>query len=228
MPQQLIQNIFSDRSSLVLRRLLEEPEEKWTTLDFVSLGVSKGLSSEVLARAEALGYVERTRKGPQSYTRLIRKEKLLKDWQANYSFQKNLQIYYYYPRADFLKVAAQYLQGKKTHYVLTLFSASRLIETYVKDSRQFLYLDLERAEFFHFLKEMEMQIGLLKLVKGGNVCFAMPYYRSSVFRDSRKLKSYPAVSNLQLYLDLMGFPPSGPEEAQNLLPYFKKKGISFG
>ncbi len=228
MPQQLVQNIFSDRSSLVLRRLLEEPEEKWTTLDFVSLGVSKGLASEVLARAEALGYVERVRKGPKSYSRLIRKEKLLKDWQTNYSFQKNLQTYYYYPNADFLKVVAQYLKGKKTHYVLTLFSASRLIETYVKDTRQFLYLDLERAEFFPFLKEMEMQIGLLKLVKGGNVCFAMPYYRSSVFRDSRKLKSYPAVSNLQLYLDLMGFPPSGPEEAENLLPYFKKKGISFG
>lgn len=228
MPQHLVQNIFSDRSSLVLRRLLEEPEEKWTTLDFVSLGVSKGLASEVLTRAEALGYVERVRKGPESYTRLIRKEKLLKDWQTNYSFEKNLRTYYHYPKTDFLKVAAQYLEGKKTHYVLTLFSASRLIETYVKDTRQFLYLDLERAEFFPFLKEMEVQIGLLKLVKGGNVCFAMPYYRSSVFRDSRKLKSHPAVSNLQLYLDLMGFPPSGPEEAQNLLPYFKKKGISFG
>lgn len=228
MPQQLVQNIFSDRSSLVLRRLLEKPEEKWTTLDFVSLGVSKGLASEVLARAEALGYVERVRKGPNSYTRLIRKEKLLKDWQINYSFAKNLQTYYHYPKADFLKVAARYLKGKKTRYVLTLFSASRLIETYVKDTRQFLYLNLERAEFFPFLKEMEMQTGLLKLVKGGNVCFAIPYYRSSVFRDSRKLKNYPAVSNLQLYLDLMGFPPSGPEEAQNLLPYFKKKGIFVG
>jgi hypothetical protein len=228
MPQQVVQNIFSDRSSLVLRNLLKEPERKWTTLDFIPLGVSKGLASEVLARAEALGYVERVRRGPESYTRLIRREKLLKDWQAGYTFEKNLQTFYYYPKADFLKVVARYLEEKKIQYALTLFSASRLIEPYVKETREFLYLDLERRQFFPFLKEMEIQTGLLKLVTGGNVCFAMPFYRSSVFRDARKMKGYPVVSNLQLYLDLMGFPPSGPEEAGHLVPYFKKKGVSFG
>lgn len=227
MPQQLVQNIFSDRSSLILRNLLEEPERKWTTLDFVPLGVSKGLASEVLARAEGLGYVERVRKGPESYTRLIRKEKLLKDWQASYTFEKNLQTYYYYPKTDFLKIAVKYLKGKQTRYALTLFSASRLIEPYVKETREFLYLDLEREKFIPFLKEMEIQTGLLKLVTGGNVCFAMPYYRSSVFRDARKVRGYFVVSDLQLYLDLIGFPPSGPEEAEHLIPYFKKKRSSF-
>lgn len=228
MPKYLVQNIFSDRSSLVLRELLKEKlERKWTTLDFVPLGVSKGLASEVLARAEALGYVERVCKGPRSYTRLIRKEKLLKDWHSNYTFEKNLQTYNYYPRKNFLKVAASYLENKKIRYALTLFSASRLITPYVKETREFVYLDLGRDEFFPFLKEMEIQTGLLKLVKGGNVCFAMPYYRSSVFRDSRKLKGYPVVSNLQLYLDLMGFPASGPEEAEHLRPYFKKKEAFF-
>src|SRR3989338_10044481 len=127
MPQPPVQDIFSNRSSLVFRRILEKPERKWTTLDFVPLGVSKGLASEVLARAEAWGYVERVRKGPESYTRLIRKEKLLKDWAANYSFEKNLQAYYYYPKSNFLKVVARYLEGKKVRYALTLFSASRLI-----------------------------------------------------------------------------------------------------
>jgi hypothetical protein len=228
MPKQLIQNIFSDRSSLVLRKLLEKPDQKWTTLDFVPLGVSKGLASEVLTRAEALGYVERIRKGPESYTRLIRKEKLLKDWQANYSFEKNVQTYYYYPRSDFWTVASKYLKGKKIQYALTLFSASRLIQPYVKETREFVYLGLARGEFHSFLKEMEIQIGLLKLVAGGNVCFAMSYYRSSVFQDAQKRKGFPVVSDLQLYLDLMGFPPSGPEEAEHLLPYFKKKGISIG
>lgn len=228
MRQQVVQNVFSDRSSLILRKLLEEPEKKWTTLDFARLGVSKGHASEVLTRAEALGYVERIRKGPESYTKLIRKDKLLKDWIQSYTFEKNLQIYYYYPKADFLKVATLYLERKKIRHAFTLFSASRLIEPYVKDSREFLYLDRERDQFFPFLKEMEIQIGLLKLVEGGNVCFAMPFYRSSVFDHSRKIKGYPVVSSLQLYLDLMGFPPSGPEEAHHLVPHFKKKGISIG
>src|SRR3989338_5947052 len=146
MPQPPVQDIFSNRSSLVLRKLLEEPERKWTTLDFVPLGVSKGLASEVLARAEALGYVERIRRGPESYTRLIRKEKLLKDWTSTYAFERNLQIYYYYPKADFLKVVSQYLERKKVQYALTLFSASRLIEPYVKETREFVYLDLKRSD----------------------------------------------------------------------------------
>ena len=228
MPQEWIQNIFGDKSSIILSKLVEKSEKKWTTLDFVSLGVSKGHASEVLARAEALGYVERVRKGPESYTRLIRKEKLLKDWTSSYAFERNPQSYYYYPKPDFLKAVSRYLGLKKVRFALTLFSASRLMEPYVKDSREFLYLDLERKAFQPFLKEMELQIGLLKLVRGGNVCFAWPFYHSSVFERSRKIKGYPAVSNLQLYLDLMGFPPSGPEEAHNLLPYFKKKGLNIG
>ncbi|MFH0985218.1 MAG: type IV toxin-antitoxin system AbiEi family antitoxin [Candidatus Omnitrophota bacterium] len=227
MTRQLVQNIFSDRSSLILRGMLEEPDRKWTTLDFAKRGVSKGFASEVLAKAESLGYVERVQKGPGSYSRLIRKEKLLKDWTSQYSFEKNLQTFYFYPKPDLLKVCVRYLEDKKIAYALTLFSASRLIETYVKDERHFLYLDLERDHFASFLKEMEIQTGLLKLVQGGNVCFAMPFYRGSVFRDSRKIKGYRAVSDLQLYLDLMGFPPSGPEEAEHLVSLYKREGGAF-
>jgi hypothetical protein len=227
MPRQIVQNIFSDRSSLILRAMLEEPNRKWTTVDFSKRGVSKGLASEVLARAESLGYVERIRKGPESYTRLIRKEKLLKDWTNQYGFEKNPQTFYFFPKPDFLKSCIRYLENKKISYALTLFSASRLMETYVKDERHFLYLDLERDHFFQFLKEMELHTGLLKLVRGGNICFAIPFYRSSVFRDSKKIKGYCAVSDLQLYLDLMGFPPVGPEEADHLISSFKKEGEAF-
>ena len=143
MTSQIVQNIFSDRSSLVLRRMLEEPDRKWTTLDFAALGVSKGLASEVLARAESFGYVERVRKGPESYSRLIRKEKLLKEWMGRYAFEKNSQAFYFCPKPDFLRACIRYLEAKNVSYALTLFSASRLIETYVKDDRHFLYLDLD-------------------------------------------------------------------------------------
>ena len=227
MTSRIVQNIFSDRSSLILRGMLGEPDRKWTTLDFAARGVSKGLASEVLARAESLGYVERVRKGPESYSRLIRREKLLKDWTSQYVFEKNPQTFYFSPKPDFLKVLLRYLENKKVAYALTLFSASRLTETYVKDDRHFLYLDLDRDHFLPFLKEMELQTGLLKLVRGGNVCFAMPFYRGSIFKDSKKLKGYRVVSDLQLYLDLMGFPPSGPEEADHLIASLKRKGKTF-
>lgn len=227
MGTQPLKNLFGDKSSLVWRIMLEDPARKWTTLDFTKKGVSLGLVSEVLNRGEATGYVERIRKGRESYSKLIRKELLLKEWTRNYSFEKNLHTYYFYPNADFLKVLSGYLKNKRIRYALTLYSASRLIAPYVKDIRHFVYLDLDRDKFLPFLKEIEIQIGLLKLVRGGNACFAMPFYHSSVFKNSRKIKGYPVVSNLQLYLDLMGFPPSGPEEADYLISNFKKKGEQF-
>lgn len=225
--RRLIGNIFSDRSSLVLRALLREPERKWTLPDLVKEGVSQGLASDVLSKAEAQGYVERAIKGPESYSRLIRKEDLLKDWLNAYSFERNDQDYYLSTDKDFLKNCTQYLSQKKKTFALTLYSASRLISPYVKDDRHFIYLDLAREEFPVFLKQIETQLNLYKLVQGGNVCFVLPFYHSSVFKESKKIKGYPIVSNLQLYLDLMTFPPTGSEETQHLISHLKKKGLSF-
>lgn len=225
--RRLVKNIFSDRSSLVLRALLREPEKKWTLPDLTKEGVSLGLASDVLSKAEVQGYIERAAKGPESYSRLIRKDDLLKDWLNAYSFEQNDQAYYLSTDKDFLKNCTQYLSQKKKAFALTLYSASRLISPYVKDDRHFIYLDLGREEVAAFLKQIETQLNLYKLVQGGNVCFVSPYYRSSVFKASKKIKRYPVVSNLQLYLDLMTFPPTGSEEAQHLILHFKKKGQSF-
>lgn len=226
MKRKPLQNIFSDRSSLVLRAILREPEKEWTTPDFAKEGLSFGLVSEVLNKAEERGYVERVRKGRESYTRLIRKELLLKDWLSSYSFSRNQQVYYFYPEKDFLKPCIRYLENQKVTYAFTLFSASRLIAPYVKDNRNFIYLDLEKNRFAPFLKELAIQMNLLQLVHGGNICFAVPFYRSSVFKDSKRTKGFRVVSSLQLYLDLMTFPPSGPEEGEHLVSSLKEKGIS--
>src|SRR3989338_3810620 len=145
--RRLVKNIFSDRSSLVLRALLREPERKWTLPNLAKEGVSLGLASDVLSKAEIQGYVERVAKGPESYTRLIRKDDLLKDWLKAYSFERNDQVYFLSTDKDFLKNCTQYLNQKKKTFTLTLYSASRLISTYVKDDRHFIYLDLNREEF---------------------------------------------------------------------------------
>ncbi len=225
--RRLVKNIFSDRSSLVLRALLREPDKKWTLPDLEKEGVSISLASDVLSKAEAQGYVERVLKGPESYTRLIRKDALLKDWVNAYSFERNDHEYFLSTDKNFLKICEEYLKRKKKAFALTLYSASRLISPYVKDDRHFIYVDAEREEFSAFLKEAETQLNLYKLVHGGNICFMVPFYRGSVFKDSRMVKGYPVVSNLQLYLDLMTFPPTGLEEAEHLISDFKKKGKAF-
>lgn len=222
-----VKNIFSDRSSLVLRALLREPEKRWTLTDLEKEGVSLGLASDVLSQAEAQGYVERILKGPESHTRLIRKEALLKGWLNAYSFEKNDSTYYLSTDRDFLENCHRYLKQKKIPHALTLYSASRLISPYVKDDRHFVYVDVLREEWPATLKALEIKFNLYRLVHGGNVCLMTPFYRSSCFRDSQTIKGYPVASRLQLYLDLMTFPPTGPEEAGHLISHFKKKGQDF-
>jgi len=225
--RRLVKNIFSDRSSLLLRALLREPERKWTLPNLTKEGISLGLASDVLSKAEARGYVERVARGPESYSRLIRKEDLLKDWLRAYSFEQNDHVYYLSTDAHFLKKCHQCLQQNNISHALTLYSASRLISPYVKDDRHFIYLDVHRDKLPEIMRNLESQLNLYKLVHGGNVCFIAPFYRSSVFRDSRIIKNYPVVSDLQLYLDLMTFPPTGSEEAGHLISHLKKKGQSF-
>lgn len=228
MHRKTLQNIFSDRSSIVLRALLREPEKKWTTDDFRKEGVSFGLVSEVLNKAESAGYVERVRKGPESFTRLIRKDDLLKDWTGSYAFEKNRRAYYLYPKDDFPKVCREVFRQIKVSYALTLFSASRLISPYVKNAHHFVYLDDQGKDPNVFLKELASEIELHKLAEGeSNVCLFFPFYKSSVFKDARLLRGFPVVSNLQLYLDLMTFEPGGREEAEHLAAYFKREGKLF-
>ncbi len=67
-----IKNIFTDKASLVLKKMLKDPERRWVVRDFSSPGgVSLGMSQEILKATEKKGYIERVKKGPNGYTILI-------------------------------------------------------------------------------------------------------------------------------------------------------------
>src|SRR5258706_11557885 len=120
-------NVFSDSASLIFRALLNNPSKKWTVPSFTKQGVSLGLASMVINKAESLGYIEHVRRvAGESYCRLLRKDLLLKDWTNFYSFGWNLTTTYFYHRPDFLKVLDEFLNKKNRKYALTLYSASRL------------------------------------------------------------------------------------------------------
>jgi hypothetical protein len=222
-----LQTLFADRSSLVLRALLREPERRWTIPDLAREGVSFGLASLVLNRAEAQGLVARVRLGPNSYSRLSDPVRLLRAWTGAYGFDRNPQVIYHYPGRDLPRRLREVLGARRVRYALTLFSASRLISPYVKDDREAVYLDVAPDRAAALLRELESELGLLRLARGGNLCFALPYYRQAVFRTLHPVHGQPVVSDLQLYLDLMGFPPSGPEEAAHLLEVWRRKGEPF-
>ena len=66
-------------------------------------GVSPGLAQQVLETMARMGYVERVKKGPDSYTLLTDPESLIKAWTDAYKFELNLVHTYYTHDENILK-----------------------------------------------------------------------------------------------------------------------------
>src|SRR4030067_2171768 len=105
-------NIFADKASFVLRRMLREPGRKWVLRDFVGeQGISLGLAQAVLEVVESRGYGERIKRGALSYTILTNPDLLLSDWVKAYSFDRNIMKTFYFPGSDVLKRIKAALNG---------------------------------------------------------------------------------------------------------------------
>jgi hypothetical protein len=223
-----LENIYSDRASGVLRSLLAEPERPWVVRDFIPHGVSPALASMALQKAESMGWVERRKRGWDSHTRLTHKDALLKDWTAFYRFDKNRYVWYVDKnQTPFLPRLRDLLVKMAVPYALTLFSASRQISPYVVDPRDFVYVG-GAGDAKVVFEDIASRLGLVRAAYGGNVCLLSPFYKHSAFQQLHEVNGYPLVSDLQLYLDLMGFPPTGPQEVEeNLKPLWRKAGVAF-
>ena len=58
-----MKNIFADKATLILRKMVLDLGKKWVVRDFTgSEGVSLGMAQEVLDAMEKQGYVERIKK----------------------------------------------------------------------------------------------------------------------------------------------------------------------
>lgn len=216
-----MKNIFADKASLVLRKMLQNPERRWVVRDFTGpKGVSLGMSQEVLKAMAEKGYVERVKKGPDSYTVLTNKDKLISDWLEEYHFDLNIIDTYYGVDKDILKRFKSVL--KEGQYALTLHTGANLITSFVRIEEIFIYINLQDWE--KDIADIRQMLELKELVRGGNIHLIYPFYKNSVFFNTRKIKGYTVVSNLQLYLDLYNFQPRGREHAEYLKGLLEEKG----
>ena len=214
-------NIFADKASLVLRRMLREPGRRWVLRDFVGeVGISLGLAQAVLEVVESRGYGERIKRGALSYTILTNPELLFSDWLKSYSFERNTVRTFYFPGSDPLKRIKAALNGLP--YGLTLHSGANLLTSWVQTDQIYIYFYPE--EWTDGLTRVRQMLGLRQLVSGGNIHIVRPFYKRSVFYNSREIRGLHVVSNLQLYLDLFGFQPRGFEHAQRLKEAVKERG----
>ncbi len=213
-------NIFTDKATLVVRKMLSNPYRKWVIRDFTgSSGVSLGMAQGVIAAMAEKGYIERAKRGPDSYAFLSNIDELIGDWLAEYRFELNETDIYYSPDKNILSKLKTCLNDKQ--YALTLHSGANLITSFVVTDNVYLYFQSPDRE--KDILEMRQQLNLKELVSGGNIYIIRPYYKNSVFYGMEKIKGYKVVSNLQLYLDLYGFNPRGREHAEYLKNRIKEK-----
>jgi len=214
-------NIFADKASLALRKMLKDPERRWVVRDFTGPGgVSLGMSQEVLKAMEKKGYIERVKKGPSSYAILTNKKKLISDWLKGYSFGQNVIDTYYSANKNILKKFKRVL--KENQYALTLHTGANLITSFVRMEDIFIYMNF--MEWEKDILDIRQKLDLKELVRGGNIHLIHPFYKNSVFFNTQKIKGYTVVSNLQLYLDLYNFQPRGREQAEYLRNLLGEKG----
>lgn len=218
-------NIFADKATLILRKMLQEPERKWVVRDFNGpKGVSLGLAQQVLEIMAQKGFAQRIKKGPDSHTLLTYPDQLIKEWAQFYNFELNTVKTYYTHDKDILKKMKLALKNRP--YALTLHSGANLLTSYVKTDHVYVYLNTEKWD--KDILAIRQQLDLKELVSGGNVHFIQPYYKKSIFANSQEIEGYSVVSNLQLFLDLYHFQPRGREQAEFLKEKLEQGGRGLG
>jgi len=220
---QKMKNIFSDKATIIPRKMLQHPQRKWVVRDFIGPeGVSLGMAQSVLEAMAKKGYVERVKRGPDSHTVLTNKDMLITDWLKEYEFELNTVDSYYSTDKKVLEKVKDLLREKQ--YALTLHTGANLMTSFVKTDEIYLYLQL--ADWNKEMLDLRQRLDLKELVRGGNFHIIRPHYKNSVFFNRQKIKGFAVVSNLQLYLDLYHFQPRGREHAEYLKNLLEEKGKS--
>ncbi len=220
-----MKNIFADKASLILRKMIRQPDKKWVMRDFTDKsGVSLGMAQGVLEAMADNGYVERIKKGPGSYTLLTNKQMLIDDWLKKYHFKLNQIDTYYTPDKNILTKVKNYF--KNDQYALTLHTGANLITSFIRTDQIYLYFNTRDWE--KDVLGVRQKLELKELVRGGNFHIIRPHYKKSIFFNTQKIKGYRVASNLQLYLDLYNFQPRGREHAEYLKKTIEEKGKKFG
>ncbi|OFW59427.1 MAG: hypothetical protein A2V52_01635 [Actinobacteria bacterium RBG_19FT_COMBO_54_7] len=214
-----LKNLFSPKSTRVLRVLLGNPSKEWYVKDMAEEAkVSLGKASNVKQRLLDYEYAEEVPGQRKKKIRLTDPEKLLNDWTVSYSYDDN-ELFNYYslddPRAIEQKIASFSL-NTGVSYALTLTSADAHLTHFLRGAaRSFVYIEkpLEPAAAYLGLKEVD---------SGENITLMVPY-DEGVFYEVQEVDSLHLVSDIQLYLDLKGYKQRGKDAAQFLLDRRIKK-----
>ncbi|MBM3118959.1 MAG: hypothetical protein FJ006_05310 [Chloroflexi bacterium] len=200
-------SIFSPKSSRILRVMFNSPKRSWQVQELAKeANVSLGLASRVKERLLDLEYASERDRG----IILNRPIDLLEQWANNYSFRKN-KVYDYFsldePK-ELERRLAQYCEQRAILYALTLFSGAALVAPFARYTRGFVYVCRN-------IRGVADSLGLKEVSSGPNFSILEPY-DEGVFYGIREIDDMKVTSDVQLYLDLVGYKGRGEESAKFL------------
>jgi hypothetical protein len=205
---------FSDKSSLVLRVMMDDPERYWGNNEIAEkAGVSAGWVSQICHRLEELRYAVRAE---SRKLKLFRPQDVLQDWVEFYRQRKQEQYRFRCP-ADSVEGVMKALKDSKAlrecEGLLSFQAGASLVAPHARFQEVHVYSDGLPASVADWKRELRLEEAAPSEC---NLVLMSPYYNVSGRYGSRELKGFPVVSDVQLYLDLRLYPLRGEEQAQHL------------
>ena len=203
---------FSDKASLILRFILKEGGHLWGVRELAQrVHLDPGFVSRMARELENRNYITRI----NSKIKLRDPEGVLDDWVRNYNLNQNNKFSYFLmakSSVDVLEKLRSLKIPSSVDYALSVQAGGNLVAPYAAYQEVHMYVGNEKAR--EYLKK---RLNLQRAEQGANLILMLPYYKHSVFYDSRIKEGLRVVSDIQLYLDLHGYPIRGLEQAEHLL-----------
>jgi DNA-binding MarR family transcriptional regulator len=205
-------DLFSLKTSRIIRTLLSHPEKTWTQDDLrAQTSLSPGLISRILKALVSQGYVSVGKvSGVKSrvHYRLLEFDRLLDAWRVEDDWTKRVTLQQFSVlSSDVTEIARNLtLLAGEEKVVFTQWFAAHLRHPYTTPPVVSAYV-IRRHH-------LDLPLGR-KVSSGGNLWLLYPE-DDAIFRETQKVSGFQLVSDVQIYLDLIRTGLRGPDQAEAL------------
>ena len=212
----MVRNIFTGKSSRVVRVLLSKPTETWRTRELaLEAKASLGTVSTVTNKLIDMGFLVRDR---STRLKLRKEEELVRRWASFYD-PNNLPHKTYYAQGTVYEIGRALAKTAMRYglkYAFTGPFATDLLTQYIRPAEIHMYLTNEDD-----LKKVVDDLSLEIAEIGGNVIFLIAEDESVLYglrnTTDDRVGTVSVVSDVQLILDLYNLTDRTREAAERLL-----------
>ena len=202
-------SISSSASSAVLRTMLSDPSHMWQVKELAEKsGAALGTVSNVKSFLADRDWINEK----DGRFRIVEHYKLLKAWAQEYHRKSSLSYEYYSldPVPEIERAVSLFSNAHDDSAFLGGFSAGARYAPAVRYNKVKVYVERQ------YLRELELELGLQKVDKGGNVIVTIPH-DETVLIDARVINGDHVVSPVQTCIDLLGESGRGEEACDAII-----------